>query len=62
MFIYGVVGFGLTPLLVFIPLLGVITSVRSVVPTALVMAPLTLFVWYKTLEYLESRRNSSQDL
>jgi hypothetical protein len=61
MFIYGVVGFGLTPLLVFIPLLGVITSVRSVVPAALVMAPVTLFVWHRTLERLKSQHISSKD-
>jgi hypothetical protein len=41
-----------------VPVFGAILSLYSVVPAAILMAPLTVFVWRKTLGHLESQRVS----
>jgi hypothetical protein len=47
-----------TGALVYIPLFGALLSVYSVLPAAILMAPVTVLVWYKTLERMTSRRGS----
>jgi drug/metabolite transporter (DMT)-like permease len=51
------------PVMMFflIPFFGALLSVYTVLPTAILMAPVTVFVWHKTLEYLESQRDSSRN-
>ncbi len=41
-----------------IPLFGALLSVYSVLPAAILMAPVTVFAWYKTLEHFESQQRA----
>jgi hypothetical protein len=47
--------------LFLMPFFGALLSVYTVLPAAILMAPVTVFVWRKTLEYLESQRNSNRN-
>jgi hypothetical protein len=42
--------------LLLIPLFGGLLSVYSVLPAAILMAPIMVLVWYRTLERMSSRR------
>ena len=53
----GLLKMGVPPgVMLFVPVFGALLSLYSVVPAAILMAPLTVFVWRKTLERLESQR------
>jgi hypothetical protein len=46
--------------LFLMPFFGALLSVYTVLPAAILMAPVTVFVWRKTLERLKSQRTWSQ--
>jgi hypothetical protein len=43
------------PLMIYAPIYGLLMSLTTVFPVAPLMAPVTVVVWEKTLEWLESR-------
>jgi hypothetical protein len=47
--------------LLLMPFFGALLSVYTVLPAAILMTPVTVFVWHKTLEYLEPQRSSSRN-
>jgi hypothetical protein len=57
----GLLNMGVPPgVMLFVPVYGAFLSLYSVVPAAILMAPLTVFVWRKTLERLEVQRVSTR--